>query len=513
MLWDKAIVPRCIRPRTRQGARSRAGHYACHPMSASTFLWHDYETFGTRPRRDWPAQFAAVRTDAELNEIGEPLVLYCQPPTDRLPEPEACLITGITPQECAAKGLPEHEFARRIHAALAQPGTIGVGYNSIRFDDEVTRFLLWRNLIEPYGREWRDGCSRWDLLDVMRCAHALRPEGIEWPQGEDGLTTFKLERLSAANGLAHEAAHDALSDVRATVALARLLRQCQPRLFDFCLALRSKDRVAQELGLPTTLREARPFLHVSGRFGAARGCIAVMAPLAMHPTNKNELLAWDLSQDPRELADLQPEQVRARLFTSTADLPDGTTRLPIKGVHLNKSPIVVGQIKTLRPELAERWGIDFGVAASHLDHLRALPDLSALWPQVYARPGLAEPVDVDEDLYGGFLGDADRRRLDRLRALEPGELAHAHTGFDDERLPELLLRYRARNFPHTLNEAERARWLAHRTGRLMDGEGGALTIAALFDRIDALAETVHDERGQAVLEALYAWAEHVAPEG
>ena len=513
MLWDKVIVPRCIRPRTRQGARSRAGHYACHPMSASTFLWHDYETFGTRPRRDWPAQFAAVRTDAELNEIGEPLVLYCQPPTDRLPEPEACLITGITPQECAAKGLPEHEFARRIHAALAQPGTIGVGYNSIRFDDEVTRFLLWRNLIEPYGREWRDGCSRWDLLDVMRCAHALRPEGIEWPQGEDGLTTFKLERLSAANGLAHEAAHDALSDVRATVALARLLRQCQPRLFDFCLALRSKDRVAQELGLPTTLREARPFLHVSGRFGAARGCIAVMAPLAMHPTNKNELLAWDLSQDPRELADLQPEQVRARLFTSTADLPDGTTRLPIKGVHLNKSPIVVGQIKTLRPELAERWGIDFGVAASHLDHLRALPDLSALWPQVYARPGLAEPVDVDEDLYGGFLSDADRRRLERLRALEPGELAHARTGFDDERLPELLLRYRARNFPDTLNAAERARWLAHRTGRLMDGEGGALTIAALFDRIDALVETVHDERGQAVLEALYAWAEHVAPEG
>ncbi|HMT59169.1 MAG TPA: exodeoxyribonuclease I, partial [Ottowia sp.] len=254
-------------------------------MSVPTFVWHDYETFGTHPRRDWPAQFAAIRTDAELNEIGEPLMLYCQPPQDRLPEPEACLITGITPQECAAKGLPEHQFAARIHAALAQPGTIGVGYNSIRFDDEVTRFLLWRNLIEPYGREWRDGCSRWDLLDVMRCAHALRPEAIEWPQGEDGLTSFKLERLTAANGLAHEMAHDALSDVRATIALARLLRQHQPKLFDFCLALRRKDRVAEELGLPTTLRDARPFLHVSGRFGAARGCIAVMAPLAMHPTN------------------------------------------------------------------------------------------------------------------------------------------------------------------------------------------------------------------------------------
>ena len=484
-------------------------------MSHPTFLWHDYETFGVNPRRDWPAQFAAVRTDAELNEIGEPLMLYCQPPTDRVPEPEACLITGITPQECAAKGLPEHQFADRINAALGQPGTIGVGYNSIRFDDEVTRFLLWRNLIDPYAREWRDGCARWDLLDVVRCAHALRPEGIQWPTADDGSTTFKLERLTAANGLAHAAAHDALSDVRATIALARLIRQTNPKLFDFCLALRKKDRVAQELGLPTTLREARPFLHVSGRFGAARGCIAVMAPLAMHPTNKNELLAWDLSEDPTELADLKPDAVRARLFSATADLPEGVARLAIKGVHLNKSPIVIGNVDTLRtrrPDLAERWGIDWGLAQTHLERLRALPDLSALWARVYARREGAAAVDVDEDLYGGFLGDADRRRLNQLRGLGAQVLALARTGFDDERLAELLLRYRARNFPQTLSDAEQAQWQAHRSARLLAGEGGALTLAALFDRIDALAETTEDERGQGVLEALYEWAEQLAPE-
>jgi len=479
-----------------------------------TFLWHDYETFGINPRRDWPAQFAALRTDAELNEIGAPLMLYCQPPTDRLPEPEACLVTGITPQECVAKGLPEHRFAEQINAALAQAGTIGAGYNSIRFDDEVTRFLLWRNLIDPYAREWQNDCGRWDLLDVARCAHALRPEGIEWPLADDGAASFKLERLSAANGLAHEAAHDALSDVRATIALARLLRQRQPRLFNFCLVLRKKERVAQELGLPVTLREARPFLHVSGRFGAARGCIAVMAPLAMHPTNHNELLAWDLSADPSELADLKPDEARARLFSATADLPAGVARLPVKSVHLNKSPIVIGNLKTLRPELAERWGIDFGAAQTHFERLRALPDLSALWPQVYARPASADgaAADVDEDLYGGFLGDADRRRLTRLRALDARELALARPGFDDPRLPELLLRYRARNFPDTLNAADAARWSAHRADRLLRGAGGALTVPALFDRIDALAESTPDERGQAVLGALYDWAEDIAPE-
>lgn len=480
-------------------------------MHTPTFLWHDYETFGANPRRHRPAQFAAIRTDAGLNETGEPLMLHCQPAPDVLPEPESCLITGITPQVCAAQGVPEHVFAQRIEALLAEPGTIGVGYNSIRFDDEVTRFLLWRNLRDPYAREWQNGCGRWDLLDVVRAAHALRPEGIEWPVGDDGLPSFRLEKLTAANGLAHEAAHDALSDVRATIALARLLRQRQPRLFDFCLALHKKERVAQELGLPATLREVRPFLHVSGMFGAARGCIALMAPLAMHPANKNELLAWDLAADPAELADLNADDVRQRLFTPAADLPEGVTRLPIKGVHLNKSPIVISSLKTLRPELAERWGIDWARARDHFDRLRALPDLSALWADVYARPPAAEPPDVDEDLYGGFIGNADRRRLAQLLALSPEELARARTGFDDARLADLLFRYRARNFAHTLSDDEQARWQQHCHARLLHGQGGALTLQGFFDRIDTLAESCDDERAQGILEALYEWGEQLAP--
>ena len=257
-------------------------------MAPHTFLWHDYETFGVQPRRDRPAQFAAIRTDAELNEIGEPIMLYCQPAPDFLPDPQSCLITGITPQECLDKGLPEYQFAARIEQALSAPGTVGVGYNTIRFDDEITRFMFWRNLIDPYAREWQNDCGRWDLLDVVRTAYALRPDGIQWPTKADGSASFKLADLAAANGLAHEAAHDALSDVRATLALARLVRDHQPRLFEFCLGLRKKERVAAELGLPTTAQAARPFLHISGMFPSERGCLALMWPLAMHPTNKNE---------------------------------------------------------------------------------------------------------------------------------------------------------------------------------------------------------------------------------
>jgi exodeoxyribonuclease-1 len=489
-------------------------------MATHTFLWHDYETFGLNTRRDRPAQFAGIRTDAELNEIGEPLMIYCQPARDYLPDPSSCLLTGITPQLCLERGLPEHEFASRIEAVLAEPGTIGVGYNTIRFDDEVTRHLFWRNLIDPYAREWQNGCGRWDLLDVVRMAYALRPEGIEWPMKPDERRpseagalrpSFKLEDLARANGLMHEAAHDALSDVRATIALARLIRTAQPKLFDFCLALHKKDRVAAELGLPTSPQTAQPFLHVSGMFPPERGCLAVMWPLAMHPANKNELLAWDLAQDPGELPLLDVATLRQRLFSKSADLPEGVLRLPIKSVHLNKSPMVVRKLATLSPEMAARWGVDLEAALRHAEKAAGLPDMSAIWPEVFARPKEAGMPDVDEDLYGGFINNDDRRRLNQLRALPPAELAHSRTGFDDDRLEELVFRYRARNFPETLSPEEAERWEAHRAARLLEGEGGARNVDAFLAQIDVLSETA-DERGQAVLGALYEYVEMVAPE-
>lgn len=479
-------------------------------MSNHTFLWHDYETFGAVPRRDRPAQFAAIRTDAELNEIGEPIMLYCQPAPDYLPDPQACLITGITPQHCLEHGVPEHAFAARICEAFSEPGTIGVGYNTIRFDDEVTRFLFWRNLIDPYAREWQNGCGRWDLLDVVRMAYALRPDGIVWPCHEDGRPSFKLEHLSRDNGLVHEAAHDALSDVRATIALARLLRDKQPKLFDFCLELRRKDRVAAEMGLHLDPALRQPFLHVSGMFPAERGCIGLVWPLATHPTNKNEVLVWDCRHDPSELFALDVETIRLRMFTRSADLPEGVARLPIKSVHLNKSPMLVGNLKTLSPALAQRWELDIEQGLAHARLAAGGPDMAAVWQEVFQRDAGTEPVDVDEDLYGGFVGNADRRRLESLRLEDPVRLAAARPGFDDKRLGDILFRYRARNFPDSLAPEEMEAWEEHRAARLFDGDGGARTVDQLFGEIDALSETA-DERAEEILGVLYDYAEAIAP--
>ncbi len=476
-------------------------------MDPDSFFWHDYETFGLSPRRDRPAQFAGVRTDAALNEIGEPLTIYCQPAPDTLPDPEACLLTGILPQDCLARGLPEHAFAAAIERELAAPGTVGVGYNSIRFDDEVTRFLFWRNLIDPYAREWQNGCGRWDLMDVVRCCRALRPEGIVWPLGDGGKPSLKLEHLTRANGLAHDAAHDALSDVRATLALARLIRNTQPRLWDFCLKLRRKEAVLGEIGI------GRPFLHVSGRYPAERGHLALVWPLAPHPRNKNEVVVWDLAQDPAELFSLNAAQIRERLFVGKDDLPEGLSRLGLKTIHLNRSPIVVAKLKTLSPVLAARWGIDIAQGLRHAETAaKGGATMAGIWPEVFQRPDDGAPVDVDEDLYGGFLSNADRGALTRLRQKTPGQLANARPHFDDARLEELLFRYRARNFPATLDASELERWQRHRKDRLLEGQGGALSLPAFQARTAVLrAAAGGDARSLSVLAALDAYAASIAP--
>ena len=468
-----------------------------------TFYWHDYETFGADPVRDRPAQFAGQRTSAGLEPVGEPLVIYCRPPQDLLPHPDACLITGITPQLALREGLPEYEFARLVNAELSRPGTCGAGYNSIRFDDEVTRHLLYRNFYDPYQREWYGGNSRWDLIDVVRLCHALRPEGLEWPKREDGATSFRLEHLSKANGLAHDQAHDALSDVDATIALARRLKQAQPRLFEHALRLRDKKFAATLLNLSAMT----PVLHVSSKIPAARGCLAVVAPLAMHPRNGNEVIVYDLGHEPAELLELDAEDLRERVFASDEDLPEGMSRIPLKGVHLNKCPMLA-PVSTLTAAQAQRWAIDLARCQENRDALFGVREaLAAKVRAVFAAPEFPER-DAELSLYGGFLPDADKPRLAKVREAAADELWRYEGLFSDARYNELLFRYRARNFPDSLNEDERARWREFVANKFGHDNGIAGLSWEQFQA--ALAERLAGEKNPEklqILQALAVWPE------
>jgi exodeoxyribonuclease-1 len=434
----------------------------------NTLYWHDYETFGADPARDRPVQFAGIRTDQDLKPIGKPLVVYCRPAPDFLPHPQACLITGITPQQALERGLCEAEFIQRIHAELSRSYTCGVGYNSIRFDDEITRYTLYRNFYDAYGREWQHGNSRWDLIDVVRMCYALRPEGINWPLRDTGAPSFKLEDLTVANGIGHQHAHDALADVEATIALARLLKHSQPRLYDYAYGLRRKREVTVHLN-PA---QPQAVLHISSRYPATRGCTALVLPIMAHPLNTNGIIVFDLAGDPAGLLDLPAEEIRRRLFSTRQALGQGVERIALKTVHINRSPMVVTP-RILDEAGYQRLGIDPSVCERHRQTLVAARDAVAKkLVQVFSEVPHGDD-DPDTQLYAGFFGDQDRMLMERVRAATPEQLAQDNWAFRDERLAPLLFRYRARNYPRSLSATERDEWQNWRQRRLRDPAAGA----------------------------------------
>jgi len=425
---------------------------------SNTFLWHDYETFGRDPARERPVQFAAIRTDENLEEIEDGTMIYCRQSQDYLPDPGSCMVHGVLPQTANDKGLSEWEFANKIHQMMFVPNTCTVGYNSIRFDDEFTRQLLFRNLFDPYSREWRDGNSRWDLIDVVRLSRALRPDGINWPTDADDKPTNKLELLTAANGIEHGEAHDALADVRATIAIARLLKDKQPNLFNYTYQNRRKQFV---LSTAIDLIKRSAVLHVSGMYPAKFGHISMVMPLGPHPTNSNGILAYDLRHDPTDLINLPAELVSERLFTSAKNLPEGTQRIAVKTIHANRCPILV-PTKTMDESTAKKWQLDRNQCLKHREQLLAAPQVLEKLAWVFSNQNYEEKNDPDLTLYSGqFASDRDKNIMESLQQKfqysKPCPAASDDI-FDDKRLNELYFRLTARNWPEKLSATELSRW-------------------------------------------------------
>ncbi|HHR6575751.1 TPA: exodeoxyribonuclease I [Providencia alcalifaciens] len=466
-----------------------------------TFFIHDYETFGKHPALDRPAQFAGVRTDLDFNIIGEPEVFYCKPTDDYLPQPEAVMITGITPQIAMANGVNEAEFAKRIHQAFSVPNTCIMGYNNIRFDDEVTRNIFYRNFYDPYAYSWQQGNSRWDLLDALRACFALRPEGINWPENDDGLPSLRLEHLTKANGVSHENAHDAMSDVLATINMAKLLKQAQPHMFDYFYQLRNKNKVNQLIDIV----DMTPLVHVSGMFGALRSYVSLVTPLAWHPENKNAVIMCDLSGDMSPLLTLSADELRERLYTPKAELGDDLP-VPIKLVHINKCPILA-PINTLRTVDAERTGLDRDLCMRNLELLRKNPDVRNKLIELFSvGQQFEESNDVDSQIYNGFFSPSDRSTMDIIRETAPQNLPALDLSFEDKRMKELFFRYKARNYPSTLSYDEQQRWLQHRRDYFTEAR-----LTDYLQQIQLLMDVHHeDEKRCQQLKALVNYAYELA---
>ncbi|MBA2279208.1 exodeoxyribonuclease I [Candidatus Saccharibacteria bacterium] len=473
-----------------------------------TFYFYDLETSGVIPKTSRVLQFAGQRTDMQLKPVSPPDNIFIRLSEDILPEPDAILINGITPQKTRTDGISEAEFLRYFQKNISLPGTIFTGFNSIRFDDEFMRYMHYRNFYDPYEWSWKDGRSRWDILDVVRMTRALRPEGIEWPVDSSGKPTNRLEYLTRLNKLEHEDAHDALSDVNATIAVARMIYNKQPKLFNFLLEYRDKKKIAE------LAANGQSFVYSSGKYPSLYHKTTVVTVLGPHP-GKQGVLVYDLRTDPEILKAMIPAEM-AKVWMERVE--DETKRFPVKTLQFNRCP-AVAPLSVLDKASRERISIDPSIITNHKNALTKHPDLyerllSALTIMDKQQQGkfLVDEQDVDCQLYEGFFDERDKTGMSVVRAAEAEEVNSLDMQFTDERLNKLLPLYKARNFPDSMTHDERISWEAFRYHKLMGG--GAKSLAShYFMRLSELAKRQRlSSEQQYLLEELQLYGESILPE-
>lgn len=473
----------------------------CYTIAmAQTFFFYDLETSGLNPRQDRIMQFAGQRTDMNLEPIGEPYNLLVMLNDDTLPSPDALMVTGITPQKTVEEGYTEAQFARMLSEEIFTPDTIAVGFNNIRFDDEFVRHVLWRNFHDPYEWSWKDGRSRWDLLDVVRLTRALRPEGINWPLDDKGEPSNRLELITSANGIAHENAHDALADVTALIAVTKLIKQKQPQLYDYLLKMRDKKLIQQLVNVD----DKKPFVYASGRYDKEFAKTTVASPLT---TSRNGgVVVYDLRYDPTPFVGLSAEELAKKIFASWEERQaEDFVKLPVKELQYNRCPAVAPLGVLEQGDGWQKLSLDLETVQKHQNILLDNPDFAEKLRGIFEnKPAFKKMPDPEAQLYDSLLNDRDRLQVEAVRNADERELADFHPEFQDERLAPLLLHYKARNFPRSLSEDDLVQWEAWRVQHLQS------QLPQFMASLQRLAPTATDEQ-QFILQELQLWAEAVLP--
>jgi exodeoxyribonuclease-1 len=465
-----------------------------------TFFFYDLETSGLSPRDDRIMQFAGQRTTLDLEPIGEPFNILVSLNDDTLPSPDALMVTGITPQQTTAEGYSEAEFAKLLMEQVFTPGTISVGFNSIRFDDEFIRHLFWRNFYDPYEWCWKEGRGRWDMLDVVRMTRALRPDGIEWPV-VDGKETNRLELITKLNGIDHFKAHDALSDVEALIAVTKLIKEKQPAIYAHLFKMKDKPEVKRLVNL----EQKQPFVYVSGRYSAEFHKATVAFPLTSG--RNGAVVVYDLRHDPTPFLELSQSELEKIFYASWEDRQkDGYQAIPVKELQYNRAPAVAPLGVLAKDDGWEQLSLSEDVITEHRATLMSNPTFAEnIRSMIERRPAFPAAKDPEAKLYDGFLPETDILGSAKVRQASEQQLADLHPGFIDERLDALLLHYKARNFPRTLAEDEMGQWEEWRADRLRR------QLPGFIERLQKLAATENDDNKQFILQELQLWAESIIP--
>lgn len=402
----------------------------------ATYLFYDIESTGLNKCFDQVLQFAAIRTDLELNELERHEIFIKLRPCV-IPSPGG-IITHRIPITKMQQGELEVEAVKKIHALLNTPGTISLGYNTLSFDDEFLRFSFYRNLLPPYTHQFANHCSRMDLYPITVMYYLFKKEALNWPQIE-GRVSLKLENLNQLNELAEGAAHNAIVDVEATLALAKKLKS-HPKMWDYvCGYFKKPIDLERQTELPYSFqladREHQEALIVSGKLGHKNQFHAPAVFLGKHNHYNNQTLWLRLDQEnlQRTTADTIDEHTFV-IRKKTAEHQLLLKPLPRFLTHLSKSRKEI--VAANRSWLQANQDLFDKICSYHRDYKYPPVPERDIYAALY---DLGFPPRYEEELYAKFhQASPDKKEKIALKFADPVR-------------QELALRLLAENYPQHLS--------------------------------------------------------------
>jgi exodeoxyribonuclease-1 len=444
-----------------------------------SYVFYDTETTGLNPAFDQILQFAAIRTDSDLNEIDRfeirsRLLPYV------VPSPVALKVTGVSVAQLTDPNLPSYyEMTRAVRAKLLEwSPAIFIGHNSIAFDEKFLRQALYQSLHDPYLTNSNQN-QRSDSLRIIQATHLYADGIFSYPTGANGQPSFKLDQLAPANGFAHKNAHDAMADVEATIYLCHLAMERAPHIWSSFMRFAQKaavrDHVFDELIFSySDFIYGRPYSWIVTAFGT-------------HPERPNEIFLFDLDHDPDELAALTNEGLAEHLNF----LPR-----PVKKMRCNASPVIfdaddaphIAAAKSLSRDVLEAR------AARIRDDARLIERLTSA--MIASETEYPKSPFVEEQIYDGFYGAADKGRMEEFHSAPWEGRPQILGAFEDPRVKCLAQRILFTERPDLLSAARVAEIKSGIARRVLDNpeNGPWLTISqALEETIAALAKMGGDE--------------------
>lgn len=413
-----------------------------------TYLFYDVETTSLSPYFGQILQFAAIRTDLELNEL-ERHEIRIKLNKDTLPSPGAMLTHKMSISDMHV-GESEYDGIRKIHALVNQPGTISGGYNTLAFDDKFLRFSFYRNLLDPYTHQWQNDCGRFDIYPMVIYFYLSSKNNVlTWPL-EDGAPSLKLENINALNQLAQGTAHTAMVDVEVTLALAKRL-YAHHQHWDYAMKSFAKrtdpiTKLGYEAHQGHKYEINQTAIILLSKLGSKELFHAPVLCLGYHELYKNQTIWLRLDKVNFSTLDFTPTQVKELMM-------DGcilNKKIADRGLILPLMDRTTSNLSPSRKELFQSNQVWLS-KNEHIIHSIQKHFTTTCYPVI-------ENIDVDAALYTGFIDNNETQACYQFHQTTNQDKAIVIEKFKDPRLKQIAIRIMGRHFEAHLPDQYQTRF-------------------------------------------------------